>query len=91
MTESNERAFPEPRTPHPPPNNGGATGVRLDNLEDRVRTLEDTVKSINDTVIRIDEKMKNIPTKNYLSLWLVGILVAGVLVATINLLIHGGS
>lgn len=86
-----------PRPANPPTGHGGGGGNndlvnhRLKELEGSVKELATDVKSLGNDVISLKEKIDNVPTKNYLSLWLVGLLFAAAVTVIIHVLLRSGG
>ena len=80
------RRTSDPRNGDGNGSDSGLTSHRLGRLEDRVGRLEDKVDGlvtrVHDLELKVSDlagKIDNLPTKNYLSMWLVALLVAGFL------------
>ena len=87
-----------PRAANPPPGGvgGGGSGNglvnrRLSELESNVKELATEMKTLGKDMTSLKEKVDNVPTKNYLSLWLVGLLFAATITVIIHILIRSGG
>lgn len=79
-----------------PANGNGSNGstltkYRLDRLEERMANVEQSVRSIEKELSAINARIEGLPTKNFLSLTLLGALFIGVITVGLHLLVRGLS